>query len=79
MTARLEGSEAAPAGAPHLTRRETDVLAQVALGCSYAETGKRLSLKAVTVKSYMQSIMVKLDVHSRAEAVVAARRLRLLP
>ena len=79
VTARLEGSEAALAGAPHLTRRETDVLAQVALGCSYAETGNRLSLKAVTVKSYMQSIIVKLDVHSRAEAVVAARRLRLLP
>jgi DNA-binding CsgD family transcriptional regulator len=79
VTARLEGSDAAPAGVPHLTRRETDVLAQVALGCSYAETGKRLSLKAVTVKGYMQSIMAKLDVHSRVEAVVAARRLRLLP
>jgi DNA-binding CsgD family transcriptional regulator len=79
VTARLEGSDAAPAGAPHLTRRETDVLAQVALGCSYAETGKRLSLQAVTVKSYMQTIMAKLEVHSRTEAVGAARRLRLLP
>ncbi|WP_427131583.1 response regulator transcription factor [Pseudarthrobacter sp. S9] len=79
VTARLEGSDAAPAGAPHLTRRETDVLAQVALGCSYVEAGNRLSLKAVTVKSYMQSIMAKLDVHSRTEAVVVARRLRLLP
>ncbi|WP_426986693.1 response regulator transcription factor [Pseudarthrobacter sp. Y6] len=79
VTARLEGSDAAPAGAPRLTRRETDVLAQVALGCSYAEAGKRLSLKAVTVKSYMQSIMTKLDVHGRTEAVVAARGFRLLP
>ncbi|MCO4275975.1 LuxR C-terminal-related transcriptional regulator [Pseudarthrobacter sp. HLT3-5] len=79
VTAQLEGSGAAPAGSPRFTRRETDVLAQVALGCSYAETGKRLSLKAVTVKSYMQSIMAKLNVHSRMEAVVVARRLRLLP
>jgi hypothetical protein len=37
------------------------------------------SLKAVTVKSYVQSIVAKLDVHSRAEAVLAARRLRLFP
>ncbi|WP_426995698.1 LuxR C-terminal-related transcriptional regulator [Pseudarthrobacter sp. N5] len=83
VTARLErsdaGSDGTPGGAPRLTRRETDVLAQVALGCSYAEAGNRLSLKAVTVKSYMQSIMTKLDVHGRTEAVVAARRFRLLP
>lgn len=79
VTAQLAGPGAAPAGSSRFTRRETDVLAQVALGCSYAETGKRLSLKEVTVKSYMQSIMAKLGVHSRMEAVVVARRLRLLP
>ena len=79
VTARLEGSDTAPANAPRLTRRETDVLAQVALGCSYAEAGKRLSLQTVTVKSYMQVIMGKLGAHSRTEAVVFARRLHLLP
>lgn len=62
-----------------LTPRETDVLAQVALGCSYAEVGARLALAPVTVKSYMRSVLVKLGAHSRAEAVVVARRLRLLP
>ncbi|KGJ77546.1 hypothetical protein GY21_07580 [Cryobacterium roopkundense] len=79
VTARLEGGGTAQSGAPRLTRRETDVLAQVALGCSYAEVGKRLALQAVTVKSYMQAIMGKLSVHSRTEAVVVARTLRLLP
>lgn len=79
VTTRLEGGGTAQTGAPRLTRRETDVLAQVALGCSYAEVGKRLALKAVTVKSYMQAIMAKLSVHSRTEAVVVARTLRLLP
>ena len=66
-------------GTVRLTRRELDVLAQVALGCSYQEAGDRLALKAVTVKSYMQNAMCKLTVRNRLEAVSAARRLRLIP
>jgi LuxR family transcriptional regulator, regulator of acetate metabolism len=62
-----------------LARRELDVLAQVALGCSYQETADRLGLKAVTVKSYLQNAMAKLSAHNRLEAVSAARRLRLIP
>ncbi|SDN78864.1 GAF domain-containing protein [Cryobacterium flavum] len=79
VTARLVGSASAPADVPHLTPRETDVLAQVALGCSYEEVGNRLALQAVTVKGYMQAIMAKLNAHSRTEAVRIARAFRLLP
>ncbi|MBC7723396.1 MAG: helix-turn-helix transcriptional regulator [Burkholderiaceae bacterium] len=79
VTARLEGSRGSTACAPSLTRRETDVLAQVALGCSYAEVGRRLALKPVTIKGYMQSVMQKLGAHSRTEAVANARRIHLLP
>ena len=79
VSKRLLGQEPAQADAPRLTRREIDVLAQVALGCSYAEVGARLALKPVTVKSYMQAIMAKLHTHSRSEAVLVARRFHLLP
>lgn len=65
--------------APQLTRRELEVLAQVGLGCSYAETARRLLLQPVTVKGYMKSINAKLGVHGRTEAVAAARRQRILP
>jgi len=65
--------------AARLARRELDVLAQVALGCSYQETAERLGLKAVTVKSYLQNAMAKLSPHNRLEAVSAARRLGLIP
>jgi hypothetical protein len=44
----------------HLTPRELDVLAQVALGCSNAEAAQRLSLKPETVKSYLRSAAAKL-------------------
>jgi DNA-binding CsgD family transcriptional regulator len=61
-----------------LARRELDVLAQLALGCSYQETADRLGLKPVTVKSYLQNAMGKLSAHNRLEAVSTARRLGLI-
>lgn len=64
---------------PHLSRRELEVLSYVALGCTYAEIGARLSLQTVTIKSYMRSVLVKLDCHNRVEAVAIARRLGILP
>lgn len=62
-----------------LSPRETDVLSYVALGCSNPEIARRLSVGPETVKSYLRSAMSKLDVHSRHEAVVAARKSGLLP
>ncbi|MEZ2389082.1 LuxR C-terminal-related transcriptional regulator [bacterium RCC_150] len=64
---------------PKLAPRELDVLAQVALGCSYQETADRLGLKPATVKSYLQNAMTKLSAHNRLEAVSIARQLGLLP
>ncbi|MFC9895096.1 response regulator transcription factor [Nocardia sp. NPDC127579] len=62
-----------------LSPRELDVLAQVALGCSNIEAAERLSLQPETVKSYLRGAMRKLDAGTRHQAVVNARRLRLLP
>ncbi|GAA4616243.1 helix-turn-helix transcriptional regulator [Saccharopolyspora hordei] len=78
---RLAGLTSAPEATPraNLTPRELDVLSQVALGCTNAEAGNRLSLRPETVKAYLRSAMHKLDVHNRHEAVVAARRQGLLP
>jgi DNA-binding NarL/FixJ family response regulator len=62
-----------------LAPREVDVLAAISLGGSNIEVAKRLSLRPETVKSYLRSAMRKLDAHTRHEAVVAARRMKLLP
>lgn len=77
--ARVIGGDVEAASTVALSRREIDVLALVALGCSNAEAAKRLSLGSETVKSYLRSAMRKLDAHTRAEAVVIARRMNLLP
>jgi DNA-binding CsgD family transcriptional regulator len=62
-----------------LTDREIDVLAQVGMGRRNAEIAIRMAVTAETVKSYLRSAMIKLGVHSRYAAVVAARDAGLLP
>ncbi|WP_109529706.1 helix-turn-helix transcriptional regulator [Nocardia aurea] len=76
MARALNGAPVADA--PRLSRRELDVLAHIALGCTNQEVGQRLSLGPETVKSYLRNAMTKLDAHSRHEAVVLARRYGLL-
>ncbi|NGO70404.1 GAF domain-containing protein [Streptomyces sp. SB3404] len=73
------GADPEPEAPSPLSPRELDVLAQVALGCSNAEAGRRLSLLPETVKSYLRGAMRKLDAHTRLAAVVTARRRGLLP
>ncbi|TSD45467.1 DNA-binding response regulator [Rhodococcus sp. KBS0724] len=62
------------ASAVVLSPRETDVMRYVALGLRNAEIAERLSLSVETIKTYMRNLMAKLDVRSRHEAVVEARR-----
>lgn len=62
-----------------LSPRETDVLACVALGATNAEVAATLGLKEMTVKSYLQSAMAKLDASTRHAAVAKARRAGILP
>lgn len=62
-----------------LSPREIDVLAQVALGCSNAEVGARLSLSPETIKAYLRNIGTKLGTRSRMESVARARLFGVLP
>ena len=78
LAGRLSG-EPVEVGVTALTAREIDVLAQVALGCTNAQTAARLALRPETVKSYLRSAAAKLGTHTRYEAVTKARRWRLIP
>jgi DNA-binding CsgD family transcriptional regulator len=62
-----------------LAPREIDVIAQVSLGCTNAESAQRLGVSLETIKSYLRSAMRKLDARTRHEAVVRARTYGLLP
>jgi DNA-binding NarL/FixJ family response regulator len=55
-----------------LTIREAEVLRLVARGLTNLEIADRLSISEATVKTHLNRTMTKLDLNSRAQAVVAA-------
>jgi two-component system nitrate/nitrite response regulator NarL len=58
----------------HLTARESQVLELLAKGASSTEIAAELSVSANTVRSHVQNILTKLQVHSRLEAAAFAVR-----
>ena len=59
-----------------LTTREWEVVELLATGASTQSIADRLVLSATTVYSHIKSVLRKLGVHTRDEAVRAAQRLR---
>ena len=74
--ARLDGAED---GDGALTRRELSVLRLVAHGLGNKEIASELGISTHTVKYYLASVLAKLGVHSRTEAVTVALRKGLVP
>ncbi|GED99983.1 hypothetical protein nbrc107696_04300 [Gordonia spumicola] len=65
--------------AVRLTSREQDVLGLIAAGLSNAAVAEHLGIGVYTVKDHVKRLLVKLDASTRFEAVVNARRIRLIP
>lgn len=63
---------AAGASQQHLTPREREILALIAVGVPSAEVAERLFVAPETVKSHVQNAMEKLGAHTRAHAVALA-------
>ena len=61
-----------------LTEREREVLVQVARGLSNAEIGAELHISTATAKTHVSRLLMKLDVHDRAQLVVAAYETHLV-
>jgi two-component system, NarL family, nitrate/nitrite response regulator NarL len=61
-----------------LSERESELLALLARGATYAQCASTLGIGVGTVQSYVKNIYAKLEVSSKAEAAVAAVRLGLV-
>ena len=62
-----------------LTPREREVLAHLAQGETGQEIARGMSISVHTVRTHVQSILAKLQVHSRLEAAMFAVRHDLVP
>jgi DNA-binding NarL/FixJ family response regulator len=60
--------------AAQLTARELEVLGLMAEGLSGTDIARKLGISTNTVRTHIQSILTKLQVHSRLEAVAFALR-----
>lgn len=57
-----------------LTRRETEILEQIADGKTRSRIASEMFIDLETVKSHLKNIYAKLDVHSRADAIKTAKQ-----
>jgi NarL family two-component system response regulator LiaR len=77
--ALVETANQPPAPGLDLTEREREVLALVVEGLNNTQIAGRLTVSPSTVKSHVSSILSKLGVASRTEAVTLALRQRIVP
>ncbi len=81
LSIRPEQSESLPKNlnvSDLLTERELEILRLIADGLSNDEIAKRLFLALSTIKWHIAQLYSKLDVASRTQAIVRARKLKLL-
>lgn len=77
--ARLMREVRAPETPEALTERETEVLRLLGEGLANKEIARNLSIGEKTVKTHVSSILSKLGVQSRTQAVLHAMRVGLIP
>ncbi|HEU5133894.1 MAG TPA: response regulator transcription factor [Steroidobacteraceae bacterium] len=70
----VKGTRADHGGRPHLTPRQSEVLDLLCQGLPNKLIGRRLGVSENTVRGHVQAILALLEVDSRTEAVVKARR-----
>lgn len=61
-----------------LTKRETEILEQIADGKTRSRIASELFIDLETVKSHLKNIYSKLEVHSRADAIKTAKQNRYI-
>ena len=62
-----------------LSRREYEVLVQIAAGLSNQDIADKLFVSTSTVKTHVSNVLAKLEASRRTEAIARAKELRIIP
>jgi PAS domain S-box-containing protein len=73
LVSRPAETPARAAKHPKLTPREVEILRLLSHGASTDQIAEKLHIARETVRNHVRSILRKLDVHSRLEAIAVAR------
>jgi DNA-binding NarL/FixJ family response regulator len=68
----VQRGKAAALEAAHMTQREREVIALIAVGMSNKEIAQRLNIATHTVKSHVRNVMEKLALHTRLQIAAYA-------
>lgn len=61
-----------------LSKRELEVLKEIAMGHTNKEIGERLFVSENTVKTHINNIFMKLEVNRRTQAISRAREMKII-
>ena len=78
MARRLELTDGTEPEAPGLSEREVEVLRTMAEGADNGAIAEAVGLTEHSVRNHVRNILEKLQLHSRAEAVLFAVRTRII-
>ncbi|WP_299221112.1 response regulator transcription factor [uncultured Aquimarina sp.] len=62
-----------------LSKREYEVLCEIALGLSNKEIAQKLFVSESTIKTHVSNMLVKLDAKRRTQAIQIAKEFQIIP
>ncbi|AXT51641.1 DNA-binding response regulator [Aquimarina sp. BL5] len=62
-----------------LSKREYEVLCEIALGLSNKEIAEKLFVSESTIKTHVSNLLVKLDAKRRTQAIQIAKEFQIIP
>ncbi|GAA4275271.1 response regulator transcription factor [Aquimarina gracilis] len=62
-----------------LSKREYEVLCEIATGLSNKEIAEKLFVSESTIKTHVSNVLVKLDAKRRTQAIQIAKELQIIP